>query len=126
LGNKPIVLSRDIYKYGLDGVLKSTINEGVDTMKPKINDKILFFWNTEGETDINKTNGHYPYEAEIITISAEDEDYYYDDNATVEIAKTDGDKKPYLFCKVEGVDNLWLQTDNQELQTLSNKYVVQK
>ena len=46
--------------------------------KPSVKDKILFFWNTEREHDISKTNGHYPHEAEIITITSEDEDYYYD------------------------------------------------
>ena len=45
--------------------------------KPKIKDKVLFFWNLEGESDIGKTNGHYPYEAEIVEISSEDDEYYY-------------------------------------------------
>ena len=55
--------------------------------KPKIKDKILIFWNLEGESDIGKTNGHYPYESEIITITSEDDEYYYDSNSSVEVLK---------------------------------------
>ena len=47
--------------------------------KPKIKDKILIFWNLEGESDIGKTNGHYPYESEIIT-SERFKNFYFKDS----------------------------------------------
>lgn len=92
--------------------------------KPSVKDKILFFWNTEREHDINKTNGHYPHEAEIITITSEDENYYYGDEATVEIAKQNGQGIDNKFCKVDSINNLWIQIDNTDIVKLENKYTI--
>ena len=57
--------------------------------KPKIKDNILIFWNLEGESDIGKTNGHYPpYESEDNNnMTSEDDEYYYDYNSSVEVLK---------------------------------------
>ena len=84
-----------------------------DKMKPKIKDKVLFFWNLEGELDINKTNGHYPYESEIATITSEDDEYYYCNKLSVEIYK-----KGNKFHKVNGIDNLWVQLNKKDIRVL--------
>ena len=86
--------------------------------KPKIKDKILFFWNLEGETDISKTNGHYPYESEIITITSEDDEYYYSDEMSVEIMK-----KGFDFHKINGINNLWIQINKEDMEVLEKKWV---
>lgn len=52
----------------------------------QIGDKILIIWNTEGLPQ-DQANGHYPNEAEIITIDRIDDEFYYDDNTFVEIEK---------------------------------------
>ena len=85
--------------------------------KPKIKDKILFFWNLEGETDISKTNGHYPYESEIITITSEDDEYYYSDEMSVEIMK-----KGFDFHKINGINNLWIQINKEDMEVLEKKW----
>ena len=86
--------------------------------KPKIKDKILFFWNLEGESDIGKTNGHYPYEGEIVEISSEDDEYYYSDKASVEIMK-----KGFDFHKIKGINNLWIQINKNDMEVLEKKWV---
>tara|TARA_R100001509_G_C4747625_1_gene175256 strand:+ start:315 stop:584 length:270 start_codon:yes stop_codon:yes gene_type:complete len=85
--------------------------------KPKIKDKILFFWNLEGESDIGKTNGHYPYESEIVEISSEDDEYYYSDKASVEIMK-----KGFDFHKINGINNLWIQINKEDMEVLEKKW----
>ena len=85
--------------------------------KPKIKDKILFFWNLEGETDISKTNGHYPYESEIVTITSEDDEYYYSDEMSVEIMK-----KGFDFHKINGINNLWIQINKEDMEVLEKKW----
>ena len=85
--------------------------------KPKIKDKILFFWNLEGESDISKTNGHYPYESEIVTITSEDDEYYYSDEMSVEIMK-----KGFDFHKVNGINNLWIQINKEDMEVLEKKW----
>ena len=81
--------------------------------KPKIKDKILIFWNLEGESDIGKTNGHYPYESEIITITSEDDEYYYDYNSSVEVLKD-----RFEFYHVKGIPNLWIQLNKDWIKLL--------
>ena len=81
--------------------------------KPKIKDKILIFWNLDGEYDINKTNGHYPYESEIITITSEDDEYYYDYNSSVEVLKD-----RFEFYQVKGIPNLWIQLNKDWIKLL--------
>ena len=85
--------------------------------KPKIKDKILFFWNLEGESDISKTNGHYPYESEIVTITSEDDEYYYSDEMSVEIMK-----KGFDFHKINGINNLWIQINKEDMEVLEKKW----
>ena len=85
--------------------------------KPKIKDKILFFWNLEGESDISKTNGHYPYESEIVTITSEDNEYYYSDEMSVEIMK-----KGFDFHKINGINNLWIQINKEDMEVLEKKW----
>ena len=86
--------------------------------KPKIKDKILFFWNLEGESDISKTNGHYPYESEIVQINSEDDEYYYSDEMSVEIMK-----KGFDFHKINGINNLWIQINKEDMEVLEKKWV---
>ena len=88
-----------------------------DQTKPKIKDKILIFWNLEGESDIGKTNGHYPYESEIITITSEDNKYYYDSNSSVEVLK-DG----FEFYEVKGMPNLWIQLNKNWIKSLERSF----
>ena len=85
--------------------------------KPKLKDKVLFFWNLEGESDIGKTNGHYPYEAEIVEISSEDDEYYYSDKASVEIIK-----EGFNFHKINGINNLWIQINKKDMEVLEKKW----
>jgi len=89
----------------------------VNQIKPKIKDKMLIFWNLEGESDIGKTNGHYPYESEIITITSEDDEYYYSDEMSVEIMK-----KGFDFHKINGINNLWIQINKEDMEVLEKKW----
>ena len=85
--------------------------------KPKIKDKILIFWNLEGESDIGKTNGHYPYESEIITITSEDDEYYYDNDSSVEVLK---DK--FEFYQIKGIPNIWIQLNKYWIKLLQRTF----
>ena len=85
--------------------------------KPKIKDKILIFWNLEGESDIGKTNGHYPYESEIITITSEDDEYYYDSNSSVEVLKDNNE-----FYEVKDMPNLWIQLNKDCIKLLQKSF----
>ena len=85
--------------------------------KPKIKDKILIFWNLEGESDIGKTNGHYPYESEIITITSEDDEYYYDSNSSVEVLKDNNE-----FYEVKDMPNLWIQFNKDWIKLLQRSF----
>ncbi len=85
--------------------------------KPKIKDKILIFWNLEGEPDISKTNGHYPNESEIVTITSEDDEYYYDSNSSVEVLKSNNE-----FYKVKDMPNLWIQLNKDWIKLLQKKF----
>ena len=85
--------------------------------KPKIKDKILIFWNLDGESDIGKTNGHYPYESEIITITSEDNKYYYDSNSSVEVLKSNNE-----FYEVKDMPNLWIQFNKDWIKLLQRSF----
>ena len=85
--------------------------------KPKIKDKILIFWNLEGEPDIGKTNGHYPNEAEIVTITSEDDEYYYDSNSSVEVLKDNNE-----FYEVKDMTNLWIQLNKDWIKLLQKGF----
>jgi len=85
--------------------------------KPKIKDKILIFWNLEGEPDIGKTNGHYPNEAEIVTITSEDDEYYYDSNSSVEVLKDNNE-----FYEVKDMPNLWIQLNKDWIKLLQKGF----
>jgi len=85
--------------------------------KPKLKDKILIFWNLEGESDISKTNGHYPYESEIITITSEDDEYYYDSNSSVEVLKDE-----FEFYQVKGIPNFWIQLNKDWIKLLQRTF----
>ena len=85
--------------------------------KPKIKDKILIFWNLEGESDIGKTNGHYPHESEIITITSEDDEYYYDSNSSVEVLKSNNE-----FYEVKDMPNLWIQFNKDWIKLLQRSF----
>ena len=85
--------------------------------KPKIKDRILIFWNLEGESDIGKTNGHYPYASEIITITSEDDEYYYDSNSSVEVLKGNNE-----FYEVKDMPNLWIQFNKDWIKLLQRTF----
>ena len=50
----------------------------------QLGDKIVIIWNTEGLPQ-DEANGHYPNEAEVITINRIDEGFYYDNKLAVEV-----------------------------------------
>ena len=72
--------------------------------KPKIKDKILIFWNLEGESD-------------IITITSEDDEYYYDSNSSVEVLKDNNE-----FYEVKDMPNLWIQFNKDWIKLLQRSF----